>query len=73
MVLGPLSGWRAMQVCHSTANVRHETKHSAKIPTGGTFYKQYSFGSAIIYNGLQLTFDTSSGNGVVTVDNPGTP
>ncbi|KAK4549166.1 hypothetical protein LTR36_007624 [Oleoguttula mirabilis] len=37
----------------------------------GSLYEQYSYNQAIIYPGLQLTFDTTSGGGTYTVDAPG--
>ena len=39
----------------------------------GSLFLQYSLDQPIIYPGMQLTFDTSSGNGVYTVDSPGDP
>lgn len=39
---------------------------------GGSKYLQFSFAQQVILPGMQLTFDTTSGNnGVVTVDSPG--
>jgi hypothetical protein len=37
----------------------------------GSLYNQYSFNQPVIYPGLQLTFDTSVGNGTYHVDSPG--
>ncbi|KAK5125233.1 hypothetical protein LTR85_000909 [Meristemomyces frigidus] len=36
--------------------------------TAGSLYNQYSFNQAVIYPGLQLTFDTTTGDGTYTVD-----
>ncbi|KAF2766711.1 hypothetical protein EJ03DRAFT_297946 [Teratosphaeria nubilosa] len=50
--------------CGSSATVGVESENAGH-------YEQYSFNQAVIYPGLQLTLNTTSGNGTITVDAAG--